>query len=126
MPKHTFPISTSRQQLLSARAQDMRLYPPEAERRLWEVLRARRLGGVELRRQVVVGQRIVDFLAPAVRLVVEVDGLIHARRRRSDERRDRDLARLGYHVLRIEAAVVMRNLPAAVALVREALERLAR
>jgi very-short-patch-repair endonuclease len=46
----------------------------ESERRLWEALRGRKLG-VQFRRQVVIGGRyIVDFAAPAVRLIVEVDG----------------------------------------------------
>ena len=78
------------------------------------------------RRQVVLGTAIADFFAPAIRLVVEVDGGQHRSRRSADARRDRDLRRLGCHVLRIEAEVVMRDLPAAVALVREAVGRLAR
>jgi hypothetical protein len=39
---------------------------------------------------------------------------------------DRDLGRLAYHVLRIPAEVVMRQRAAAVALVRQAVERLHR
>ena len=122
MLKPHFTVSSSRRQLLAHRAQDMRRYAPQAERLLWEALRARKLG-VAFRRQVVIGQRYVaDFAAPAVMLVVEVDGAIHARRRRADERRDRDLRRLGYHVLRVPAALVMNDIAAAVGLVRAALE----
>jgi very-short-patch-repair endonuclease len=41
--------------------------------------------GVSFRRQVPLGNRfIVDFLAPVARLVVEVDGGYHARRREAD------------------------------------------
>jgi very-short-patch-repair endonuclease len=54
-------------------------------------------------------------------LVVEVDGRHHEQRRASDARRDRKLARLGYRVLRLEAQLVLRQLPVALALVREAL-----
>jgi very-short-patch-repair endonuclease len=64
----------------------------------------------------------VDFVARAEKLVVEVDGKWHAQRRRADARRDRVLARLGYRVLRLEAELVMRNLPEAVARIRAALE----
>jgi very-short-patch-repair endonuclease len=74
----------------------------------------------------VLGTAIADFFAPAIRLVVEVDGAQHRLRRSADARRDRGLRRLGCVVQRIEAEVVMRNLPAAVALVREAVQRLAR
>jgi very-short-patch-repair endonuclease len=73
----------------------MRLFAQEPERALWRELCGSRLG-VAFRRQVVLGNRYVaDFLAPAVRLAVEVDGGLHARRRAADARRDRDLARLG-------------------------------
>ena len=95
------------------------LTPSEA--RLWAAINARQLG-VQFRRQVVVGNRfIVDFLAAEASLVVEVDGLCHQRRRAADERRDRKLQRLGYRVLRLEASLVMEQLPVAVARVREAL-----
>jgi very-short-patch-repair endonuclease len=67
------------------------------------------------------GRYIVDFCAPSVRLVVEVDGRDHELRRRADARRDAELRGLGYRVLRVEAALVMRDLAAVVALVRGAL-----
>lgn len=126
MLKPTFTVRTSRQQLLAARAHDMRLYAPESERRLWQALRGGQLG-VVFRRQVVLGERYVgDFVAPSLRLVVEVDGDIHRRRRAADARRDRNLRRLGYHVLRLPVALVMKDLPAAVAIVREGVCRLRR
>jgi len=63
----------------------------------------------------------VDFCAPSVRLVVEVDGECHAERRAADARRDAELRALGFRVLRISAQLVMLDLRAAVALVRAAL-----
>ena len=69
----------------------------------------------------VVGRFIVDFLAPSARLIVEVDGEWHEGRQRADERRDVKLQRLGYRVLRLEASLVMQQLPVAVQRVREAL-----
>jgi leucyl-tRNA synthetase len=57
---------------------------------------------------------IADFLAPSARLVVEVDGPYHARHRFTDRRRDEKLRRWGYRVLRLEAELVLRDLPAAV------------
>jgi very-short-patch-repair endonuclease len=104
--------------LLTERATAMRHAPTASEARLFDALRAGRLG-VTFRRQVpVLGRFIVDLLAPEVLLVVEVDGLYHEQRRDADARRDRALARAGYRVLRIEAELVMRDLPAAVARVR--------
>jgi very-short-patch-repair endonuclease len=64
---------------------------------------------------------IADFLAPAQRLVLEIDGGYHGQRRRADSRRDAVLARGGYRVLRLDEALVVLNLEAAVTLVRGAL-----
>jgi very-short-patch-repair endonuclease len=86
----------------------MRTAPSEPERVLWEALRASQLG-VRFRRQVVLHGFIVDFFAPSARLVVEVDGAQHALRRNADKRRDRALARAGLRVVRVSAALVMRD-----------------
>jgi very-short-patch-repair endonuclease len=95
------------------------LTPPEAL--LWSALKGRQLG-VQFRSQVpLAGCFIVDFLASSAGLVVEVDGEYHAQRQRSNQRRDDELERLGYRVVRIEAELVFRDLPAAVALIRAAL-----
>jgi len=94
-----------------------------SELRLWAALKARQLG-VQFRREVpLAGCYIVDFCAPSVRLVVEVDGACHESRPRADARRDQELRGLGYRVLRVEAELVMRDLPAVVALVAAALAR---
>jgi very-short-patch-repair endonuclease len=69
------------------------------------------------------GRFIADFLAPAERLVVEVDGGHHAERGRADARRDAVLARVGYRVLRLEAALVVGDIDAAVSQVRAELAR---
>ena len=93
----------------------------ESEALLWSALKARQLG-VLFRRQVPVGgQFVADFCAPSIRLIVEVDGPIHARKLGPDARRDLKLRRLGFRVVRVPAAPVRSNLPAAVALVRAAL-----
>ena len=61
-----------------------RAAPTESEARLWAALSCGKLG-VAFRRQVVLGNRfIVDFVAPRVRLVVEVDGSYHAQRAAAD------------------------------------------
>ena len=90
---------------------------------LWSALSARKLG-VQFRREVpLLGRYTVDFCAPSVRLVVEVDGACHEDRRAADARRDAALGLAGYRVLRVDAALVTRDLAAAVAPVRAALRR---
>jgi len=104
--------------LIIARAHEMRASPTDTEEILWRELRGARLG-VAFRRQVPLGRYVADFVAPAVKLVVEVDGGYHVRRAVADASRDRWLARIGYRVLRVEAELVRANLAEAVARVRE-------
>ena len=106
--------------VIVARAAALRAAPTTTEALLWEALRAGRLG-VRFRRQVVLGRYVVDFLAPRAKLVVEVDGEVHAQRPGADARRDRDLGRMGYRVLRLPRAMVQERLAEAVALVVAAL-----
>lgn len=98
----------------------MRHAPTRPEAALFEALSGRKLG-VLFRRQVRILRFIADFAAPAVRLVVEVDGPHHAVRRAADARRDRALERSGWRILRLPAELVERELPVAVQHVREAL-----
>ena len=110
--------SAARLELL---ARQHRCWLTESEALLWSALKARQLG-VSFRRQVPVGgQFIADFCAPSIRLVVEVDGGSHEQKRDADARRDRKLLRLGFRTVRISAELVLRDLSAAVALVRAAL-----
>jgi very-short-patch-repair endonuclease len=102
-----------------ARQQRCSLNGPEQA--LWSEIRGGRLG-VWFRRQVVIGRFIVDFLASRERLVVEVDGGYHATRVGADARRDCKLARMGYRVLRLDAAFIRRDVYAAVEQIRKALE----
>jgi very-short-patch-repair endonuclease len=60
--------------------------PTPSEYVHWQAIRGGRLG-VQFRRQVSVGHYIVDFLAPRVRLVAEVDGGCHTARVAADARR---------------------------------------
>jgi very-short-patch-repair endonuclease len=116
--------SRSRKSALTERATSMRHAPTTSEARLFDALRAGKLG-VSFRRQVpVLGRFIVDLLAPEVRLVVEVDGLYHTRRGAADARRDRALLRAEYAVLRLDAELVMFELEAAVARVAAEVARL--
>jgi len=87
---------------------------------LWRALRSSQLG-VAFRRQVPLLGFIVDFFAPSVRLVIEVDGGYHAQRLSADSRRDRKLDRAGHRVLRVQAEQVMRDLPAVLLAVRATL-----
>jgi very-short-patch-repair endonuclease len=69
----------------------------------------------------VVAGVIVDFFAPSARLVVEMDGAHHVRQRGADRRRDVRLCALGLRVVRLEAQLVLRDLPEALRCIAQAL-----
>ena len=108
--------------LLAERAHFMRHNLTEAEQILWHRISGKQLG-IAFRRQVPVDRYIADFLAPTAKLVVEVDDRSHELKRTADARRDRNLARLGYRVLRLSAELVRNNVEEAVALIIQALAR---
>ena len=58
-------------------AKHIRQQPTDTEHRLWRLVRAKRLSGWKFRRQQPVGRFIADFLCPAAKLIVEVDGCQH-------------------------------------------------
>ncbi|MBK8998758.1 MAG: DUF559 domain-containing protein [Myxococcales bacterium] len=63
----------------------------------------------------------VRFAVPWARLVIEVDGAHHVARGVADARRDRELERCEWRVLRLPAALVARDVAEAVQRVRAAL-----
>ena len=112
--------SAQRRHELAARAHHLRHNPTFTEQLLWVELRGSRLD-VAFRRQVVIGRYIADFVCPSRRLVIEVDGGVHAARVRLDAHRDEYLQRAGYRVVRIPSELLRSNPTLAVALVRAAL-----
>jgi len=77
----------------------MRANPTEAERKLWDMLRAKRFLQYKFRRQQIIVPYIVDFVCFEKRLIVEVDGSQHADNR-YDERRDTFLKAQRFEVRR--------------------------
>ena len=88
----------------------------EAEKRLWQALRAHRLNGFSFRRQTPVGPYIVDFICHEHRLIVEVDGGQHAERLVADSERTRVLESMGYLILRFWNNDVLSNIDGALEL----------
>lgn len=109
-----------RRSQVSAIATQLRHAPTFGEAALWEELRSAKLG-VTFRRQVPLRGFIVDFYASRARLIVEVDGGYHVERVAADARRDRELERAGFRVLRLSEELVVRRRQEAVARVRAAL-----
>jgi very-short-patch-repair endonuclease len=108
-----------------AKARALRSHMTDAELRLWPHLRRKQILGVPFYRQKPIGEYIVDFHAPAVSLVIEVDGSQHLESggRKRDERRDGYLQQMGLQVLRFDNLQVLQETGAVMESIYQAVER---
>ena len=83
----------------------------DAEDRLWQELRDRRLDRIEFRRQMPIGKYVADFVCLEARLIIEIDGSQHAESE-SDRVRDAELKARGFRVLRFWNDDVLKDLNA--------------
>ena len=94
------------------KARALRKNSTDAERRLWQHLRLRQIGGYKFRRQQPLGPYIADFACLEKRLIVEVDGGQHSEQAAYDARRSRWLEAQGFCVLRFWDHEVLRDIDA--------------
>ena len=89
---------------LKPKARSLRTNPTDAELHLGYRLRRKQILGVQFYRQKPIGNYIADFYAPAVKLVVELDGAQHLElgQAKYDAQRTRDLEQQGLKVLRFD------------------------
>ena len=92
-------------------AREMRRPMSPMEARLWFRLRNRQLG-YKFRRQEVIGEFIVDFVCPSVRLIVELDGVLHEISKEKDANRTVRLEMQEYKVIRFTNREVADNVEA--------------
>jgi very-short-patch-repair endonuclease len=95
MPTFHRPIAP----LAKSRARAMRAELTETEKALWRLLRDRRLASLKWRRQLPVGDFIVDFVCLEYRVIVECDGSQHAESG-YDSKRDAWLRSQGFTIVR--------------------------
>jgi len=94
------------------RARKLRVEQTPAEAKLWARLRNGAVEGVAFRRQHPIGDYVLDFYAPSVRLAVELDGSQHNEiaHRGRDQRRDAWLAEKGIRTLRFWNLDVLKDI----------------
>jgi very-short-patch-repair endonuclease len=93
----------------------------EAEKKLWRHLRGRGLDGFKFRRQAPLGPYVLDFFCEQSRLVVEVDGGLHADRAKEDRARAAWLKSRRCTVIRVWNNDVLDNTEGVLAAIRAAL-----
>jgi very-short-patch-repair endonuclease len=97
-------------------AKALRTNQTDAELRVWQALRATRLFAYKFRRQVPIGDFIVDFVCFEKKLVVEIDGSQHLDNK-NDLARDAKLKAQGYRVLRFWNNEITDNLDGVLAVI---------
>jgi very-short-patch-repair endonuclease len=106
---------------LKQHARQLRMNMTGAEKHLWAKVRMKQMKGYQFYRQKPVGEYIVDFYCPKVKLVIEVDGGQHFyyEKSKNDRVRDEYMRDLGLKVLRFSNSDVMNNIEGVV----ESIER---
>ena len=93
-----------------------------AEAKLWQHLRAHRMGDVHFRNQHAIGTYIVDFCAPRKKLIIELDGSQHLEHQEYDKERTKYLEARGYRVLRFWNNDVLNDMDAVLNVIWNALK----
>lgn len=91
--------------LQTDRARDLRQRMNSAERKLWQALRSRKIGGFKFRRQHPFGPYTLDYYCHDLRLAIEIDGPSHLERYDDDVARDIYMERHGILTLRFKPGV---------------------
>jgi very-short-patch-repair endonuclease len=109
------------------RSRDFRHPLTPAEAKVWQAVRSRQIG-FKFRRQHPIGRFVADFYCAEAKLVIEIDGDVHADPGQAeyDEGRTGWLEERGYQVLRFQARVVDNDLDAVLQAIREARVRRSR
>jgi len=96
---------------MRSRARTLRRNLTDAERLIWEALRAHRLNSASFRRQTPIGPYVADFVCHAAKLIIELDGGQHfePRQEQRDARRTAFLNAKGFRVIRFSNLEVMKN-----------------
>jgi very-short-patch-repair endonuclease len=91
------------------RARKLRKDPPASEKVVWQLIRAKQIGGFKFgRRRIVLGW-IPNFWCPAAKLAIEIDGDESAWKIDRDARREKEFADQGIRTLHVSAEDIFRN-----------------
>ena len=103
------------------RAHELRQQMTLAETKLWQRLKARRLG-VHFRRQQIIAGYIADFYCHSAHLVVEGDGEMHQQQKEYDLVRDQSFQGMGLRVVRFYNEEVLTDTEGVVRQIKALLE----
>ena len=103
----------------------MRTNMTKEETAMWNILRAKRFFGYKFKRQVLIGEYIVDFLCPEKKLIIEIDGGQHNVDENiiQDNIRSQYIQNNGYTILRFWNNEINENIDGVCERIKEILEK---
>ena len=98
---------------LKSTARQLRSNMTPAEKILWNIVKRKQLLDVQFYRQKIIGSYILDFYAPTVNLVIELDGDYHLQQeiQKQDNFRDKFLQELNLQTVRFTNIQVLNYTP---------------
>lgn len=89
-----------------------------AEKYLWKAALSRKKTGERFLRQRPIENFIVDFFAPELKLIIEVDGSSHLHKSDYDRFRENRLNELGYELIRFSEGEVLSDIDKVITTIR--------
>lgn len=115
--KHNFKfknLSLPQNEKLKDKAKELRKAGVLSEVLFWKRVNKKQLLGLDIDRQKIIGNYIVDFYIKKIGLVIEIDGSSHNDKYEYDLKRIEYLESLGLNIVRIDDLDVKKNLESVV------------
>ena len=107
---------------LKSIARKLRKESTKAEIYLWNELKNKKMMGYGFKRQKPIGEYIVDFFSPELKLVIEIDGITHDYKMERDKARQKYLESLSLKIIRFKDFDVRHNLEGVINSLKELIE----
>jgi very-short-patch-repair endonuclease len=118
------PVTT--QYIKKTFARNLRKEATDEEKKVWGVLRNRKLLNLKFRRQYVIEGFVVDFYCYELNLAIEIDGKVHDKQKDYDMLRQRLIEEKGVSFIRITNEEINKNIEFLFAKIKEAKTPLSR
>lgn len=113
------PIKLPANKELRKNARELRKNATLSEVLLWNLLKNKRANSLDFDRQRIIGNYIVDFYCPKLKLVIEIDGSSHDNKYTYDKKRDNYLESLGLKVIHFDDRDVKFNIDKVILTIEE-------
>ena len=97
-------------QITFDKARRLRSRETEAELALWNRIKGKQIRGLRFRRQHPIENYIVDFYCHKARLIIEIDGKVHLKRKEADHLRTLEFEKYEIKVIRFTNEEVLNNI----------------